>query len=106
SDVCSSDLAVGGLQKVDAHAFGDNAGGAVAQAGNRLQQRAFFFRAGVARVFAQPCRDAVNLQQFSQVADGVVLEQVRPRQNAVQPAAGNVAGFGAVRSEEHTSELQ
>ncbi len=64
--------------------------------GQGAQQGALLLAGGGAWVLAQPDGDAEDLQQFGQVAQGVVLEQVGPDQDAQQAHAGDIARLGAV----------
>ena len=95
-------LGLGRLQVLDGHALGDDAGGAVAEAGDGGEQGGLLLRRGAAGVGPQARGDAEDLQQLRQVAQGVILEQVGPYQAAVQAQAGQVPTFCLVTMAEPT----
>ncbi|MCY1404992.1 hypothetical protein D9M71_202170 [compost metagenome] len=89
-------LAFGGVLEINLHAGGDDAARVMADAHYGPQQGRFLFLTGAAGVHAEAYRQAVDFQEFRQVAYGIVLEQVRPGQHHREAGAVQVARARAV----------
>ncbi|MCY1291544.1 hypothetical protein D9M70_407340 [compost metagenome] len=97
---------LGRFLELNRHAFGNDPGRVVADAHHRPQQRGFLFGTGTGLVGPQAHRQAIDLQEFSQIADGVVLEQVGPGEHSIETAARHIAGLGLVGMDDPAERIQ